>query len=149
MRTIIIFIGLTALLNLCFPLCEFNRLLPGFMFTCSHTETEIQRISLISFTLQWILPAIAVAIFMWQTKIANSLYLESNTRLFNISVYIYLVFCGLRFTKSFITMYTNIYAFHELYTLKIFLDFLALPLKILLLCGVVKLFMNLKPYKSP
>ncbi len=98
------------------------------------------RITLISVTLQWVLPALAVIAFMWRTNLANRLHSESSIKLFGIGVSAYVVYLALRFTISFLPVGSRKYAFD------FFLNYAMLPLKFLLLFGAVRLLISLKPY---
>ena len=130
------------LLNIEYELVKLKIIPISYLGIPSSEITSYQYFATV-FTCNWILPIILSSIFVFNANIHKRYTTNYGTKLISIAVSISIIFSLIPF---FVMFYIHSYigAIYLTYFAG-FINYLGLPLRIMMIVGVVKLFLSLKP----
>lgn len=140
LRMVVLFLGLTLLLAMLFNLpIALSPYLPREMFAVpGRPETQVARL-IAQITLQWLIPAFAVWLFLSYARIRERLPRNFAMTLIAIGTTAFFVQLALKFLASLVP------GGGMLFVANVVLSHVFLPIKILLFVGAVWLLTTLKP----
>jgi hypothetical protein len=139
MQIAVLFLSLTVLLSWYFPILDFYWLLPADMYSYPRKTMTNMQYTAASIAVRWVVPAVAVAIFMRMSGLSSRVRSGLGTKLLYIAIAIYIGQWTLLLLASFVPGGGGVFALSTLFGL------LAFPLKVVLLVGVVHVLINLEP----